>query len=100
MTTQAFTGVLSPVLTPFDNDLRPNGRKLAQFCKSLLAEGCTALAPFGTNSEANSMSVEERMELLDQIVAAGVDPRKLMPGTGACALSDAVKATNHAVAKG
>ncbi|MCC7046761.1 MAG: dihydrodipicolinate synthase family protein [Alphaproteobacteria bacterium] len=100
MTTQAFAGILSPVLTPFDDDLRPNGRKLAQFCKSLLAEGCTALAPFGTNSEANSMSVEERMELLDQIVAAGVDPKKLMPGTGACALSDAVKSTKHAVAKG
>lgn len=100
MTTQAFTGILSPVLTPFDNDLKPNGRKLVAFCKSLLAEGCTALAPFGTNSEANSMSVEERIDLLDQLVAGGVDPKKLMPGTGACALTDAVRATKHAVEKG
>jgi len=100
MAIQAFTGVLAPVLTPFDRDLRPNARKLAAFCKSLLAQGCTALAPFGTNSEANSMSVEERIELLDQILAAGIDAKKLMPGTGASALTDAVRATRHAVAKG
>ncbi|MCK6450837.1 MAG: dihydrodipicolinate synthase family protein [Alphaproteobacteria bacterium] len=100
MQQQAFTGVMSPVLTPFDKDLRPDGRKLAQFCKSLLQEGCTALSPFGTNSEANSMSVEERIELLEQIVASGVDARKLMPGTGSCALTDAVRATKHAVEKG
>lgn len=100
MQQQAFTGVMSPVLTPFDKDLRPDGRKLAQFCKSLLQEGCTALSPFGTNSEANSMSVEERIELLERIVASGVDARKLMPGTGSCALTDAVRATKHAVEKG
>ncbi len=100
MEKQAFTGVMSPVLTPFRKDLRPDGKKLAQFCKTLLAEGCTALSPFGTNSEANSMGVEERVELLEQIVAAGVDPKKLMPGTGSAALTDAVRATKHAVAKG
>ncbi len=100
MQQQAFTGVMSPVLTPFDKNLRPDGKKLAQFCKALLQEGCTALSPFGTNSEANSMSVEERIELLEQIVASGVDPRKLMPGTGSCALTDAVRATKHAVEKG
>lgn len=100
MQQQAFTGVMSPVLTPFDKNLRPDGAKLAQFCRKLLEEGCTSLSPFGTNSEANSMSVEERIELLEQIVAAGVDPKKLMPGTGSCALTDAVRATRHAVEKG
>jgi 4-hydroxy-tetrahydrodipicolinate synthase len=100
MQQQAFTGVSSPVLTPFDKDLRPEGKKLAQFCKKLLDEGCTSLSPFGTNSEANSMAVEERIELLEQIVAAGVDPKKLMPGTGSAALTDAVRATKHAVEKG
>ena len=100
MTTQAFTGVMSPVLTPFDNDLKPNGRKLAAFCKQLLAEGCTSLSPFGTNSEANSMSVEERIDLLDQIIDSGIDPKKLMPGTGSCALSDAVRASKHATQRG
>jgi 4-hydroxy-tetrahydrodipicolinate synthase len=100
MEKQAFTGVMAPVLTPFGKDLRPDGKKLARFCKALLAEGCTALSPFGTNSEANSMGVEERIELLEQIVAAGVDPKKLMPGTGSSALTDAVRATRHAVEKG
>src|SRR5262245_22092450 len=100
MQNQAFSGVMAPVLTPFDRNLRPEGAKLAQFCKKLLAEGCTALSPFGTNSEANSMSVEERIELLEQITASGVDPKKLMPGTGSAALTDAVRATKHAVEKG
>ena len=42
---------------------------------------------FGTNSEANSLSVDERMDLLEAIVAAGVPTARMMPGTGACAIT-------------
>jgi hypothetical protein len=55
---------------------------------------------FGTNSEANSLSVEERMELLEALVQGGVPPETLMPGTGCCALTDSVRLTGHAVALG
>jgi 4-hydroxy-tetrahydrodipicolinate synthase len=93
-------GVLAPVLTPFHADLSPDGRRLSRYCRWLLAHGCAALAPFGTTSEANSLSVEERESLLDAIIDDGVPPDRLLPGTGACALTDAVRLTAKAVRRG
>src|SRR5579875_1673663 len=62
--------------------------------------GADGLAVFGTTSEANSMSPQERMALLDHLIAAGIPAAKLMPGTGACAISDALALTRHALAHG
>jgi 4-hydroxy-tetrahydrodipicolinate synthase len=58
------------------------------------------LAVFGTNSEANSLSVEEKIELLDGLMAAGLDPARMMPGTGCCALPDSVRLTAHVMKLG
>ena len=93
-------GVLSPVVTPFKADLSPDAGRFAQHCKWLLANGCAGLAVFGTNSEANSLSVEERMVLLEALVHAGVPAAKLVPGTGCCALTDTVRLSAHATALG
>ena len=93
-------GVLAPVLTPFHADLLPDARRLARHCRWLLAHGCTALAPLGTTSEANSLSVDERETLLDAILEDGVPAARLLPGTGACALTDAVRLTTRAVRRG
>jgi dihydrodipicolinate synthase/N-acetylneuraminate lyase len=46
------------------------------------------------------MSAEERMTLLDALVAAGVDPARMMPGTGCCSISETVELTAHAVKHG
>jgi len=97
--TQRIAGVLSPVVTPFDADYAPDPERFARHCKWLLGNG-VGLAVFGTNSEANSLAVPERIELLEQLVAAGVDPARMMPGTGACALTDTVRLTAHAVKLG
>src|SRR5690349_13592187 len=92
-------GVLSPVVTPFDRQLRPDGERLANHCRWLLEQG-VGLAVFGTNSEANSMSVAEKIALLDTLVAAGVPPTRMMPGTGHCAFPDTIALTRHAVQLG
>ena len=92
-------GVLAPVVTPFKPDLSPDPERLIGHCKWLLSQKC-GLAVFGTNSEANSMSAEERMTLLDALVAAGVDPARMMPGTGCCSISETVELTAHAVKHG
>ena len=93
-------GVLAPVLTPFHADLSPDPRRLARHCRWLLAHGCAALAPLGTTSEANSLSVDVRETLLDAILEDGVPADRLLPGTGACALTDAVRLTTWAVRRG
>jgi len=94
------TGVLSPVVTPFGKDYAPDAARFVRHCKWLLANGCSGLAVFGTNSEANSMSVAEKTNLLEALVAGGVPAATLMPGTGHCALSDSIEMTRLAVKLG
>ena len=93
---QRIRGVLAPVVTPFKADLSPDGERFIKHCRWLLSQNC-ALAPFGTTSEANSMSADERISLLDALVAAGIDPLRTMPGTGCCSIIETVDLTTHAV---
>src|SRR5881409_3245361 len=92
-------GVLAPVVTPFKDDFSPDRKRFIAHCKWLLSQNC-GLAVFGTNSEANSLSLEERLNLLDELVAAGVDPSRMMPGTGCCSIMETVKLTAQAVEHG
>ena len=96
---ERISGVLCPVVTPFNDDLSPDPERLIRQCQWLLTQN-VGLAVFGTNSEANSLSLEEKMMLLDRLVEAGVDVNRMMPGTGCCALPETVKLTEHAVSLG
>ena len=100
MTAQPFRGVLVPVLTPFTRSGEPDGGRFIAFCRWLLDQGAGGLAIFGTTSEANSMSGAERMALLDRLIEAGIPAEKLMPGTGACSMSEAAALARHAVGNG
>jgi 4-hydroxy-tetrahydrodipicolinate synthase len=92
-------GVLAPVVTPFEADLAPDRERFISHCRWLLSQNC-GLAPFGTTSEANSLSKDERISLLDALVVAGVDPLRIMPGTGCCSIIETVDLTTHAVKHG
>lgn len=96
---ERFSGVLSPVVTPFNDDLSVDPDRLISQCQWLLSQN-VGLAVFGTNSEANSMSVGEKILLLDRLIEGGIDPGRMMPGTGCCALTDTVQLTSHAVKLG
>jgi 4-hydroxy-tetrahydrodipicolinate synthase len=93
------TGVLSPVVTPFAADLAPDADRLAAHCRWLVANG-VGLAVFGTNSEANSLSTGEKLELLERLAEAGIPAGRMLPGTGCCALPDTVALTRRAVELG
>jgi len=92
-------GVFSPVLTPFNADRTPDPDRFIRHCRWLLEQE-VGLAVFGTNSEANSMSVGEKRRLLEALLAAGIPAARLMPGTGCCALPDSIELTRMAVAAG
>jgi len=92
-------GALSPVVTPFRADLSPDTEKFIAHCRWLVDNG-VGLAIFGTNSEANSLSLAERRALLEKLLEAGIDPRQLMPGTGCCSIPETVELTRHAVDAG
>lgn len=100
MSGNTLRGVFVPTLTPVDENLAIDVPRWVDLSKHLLDSGAHGLCPFGTTSEANSFSVEEREDALEQLIEAGVDPAVLMPGTGCTALTDSVRLTAHAVKLG
>jgi 4-hydroxy-tetrahydrodipicolinate synthase len=98
-TNKRIRGVLAPVVTPFTTNLLADGERFITHCRWLLSQNC-GLAPFGTTGEANSMSTEERTSLLDALIGVGIDPSRMMPGTGSCSIVETVALTAHAIKHG
>lgn len=92
--------VIAASLTPLRADLGIDTEFLSQHIGWLLKQGCGQVLLFGTTGEANSFSVDERRAALEGILDAGIDPERLMVGTGCCALPDTVSLTGHALANG
>lgn len=84
-------GVYAAVLTPFGSDLTPDSDKFVEYCRTLLADGCDGLAPFGTTGEGASLSIDQKMELITAAEEAGLPMDRMIVGTGVSALDDAVK---------
>lgn len=97
---QPLRGVISPTLTPFNDDLGIAEDLYVAHAKRCLADGCVGLAPFGTTSEALSVGMDERMHMLEKLVGAGIPAAKLIPGTGLTNLPDTIRLTRHAVELG
>jgi len=99
MSANILDGILAPVITPFDARFRPDPARLIDHCQWLVDQGI-GLSPFGSSSEGNSLSVDEKIDLLTQLVEAGLPPSRMMPGTGCCALTDSLRLTSAAVNAG
>ena len=91
-----FGGVNAAALTAMKADLSVDLDRMAAHCKWLLANGCNGLAVLGTTGEANSLGVDERIEVMEGLVARGISPGVMMPGTGTPAFPDTVKLTKAA----
>lgn len=89
-----------PAITPFTPDLSVDTGRFVDHCQALLAAGAHGLAPFGTTSEAASLTLAERMTALEALIAAGIDPVRLIPGTGCPAVGDCVTLSKHATELG
>ncbi len=96
------TGVFAPIVTPFrPADGAVDLPWLRQHVAYLAAHGCTGIIPCGTNGEAASLSVEERIQVTEAALAAAREHGlAVIAGTGASALTDAVTLTRHAFAQG
>lgn len=90
-------GVFAAVLTPLKSDGSPDDARLARHCRWLLANGCDGLAVLGTTGEANSFCLKERIRIVEKLAEAGIPGSALMPGTGDCALPNAITLTRVAV---
>ena len=98
--TRLAKGVWAPVVTPFNADLSPDAGRLIAHTRWLLDNGCHGVGLFGTTGEGTSLSADERIALLEAVLADGVPADRLMVGTGCAALSDTLRLTKACVKLG
>ena len=89
-------GVFAAALTPFDADLRPDAGKAISYYRELLSYGCDGLNVLGTTGEGVSIGLEDRLAFMETIAGA-LPCERMMAGTGASALADAVRLTRAAI---
>jgi len=96
----ALRGVYAAAVTPFTADLEPDLPAFVAHCRWLLDNGCDGLAPLGTTGEANSMSIDQKLRLLEALALAGLPVERMIVGTGTPALAETVVLTRRARAMG
>jgi 4-hydroxy-tetrahydrodipicolinate synthase len=86
-------GVCAAVITPLDAALRPDPALAIPYYRDLLARGCDALNVLGTTGEAFSLSVDDRLRFMEAVAGSDLPRDRMMVGTGAAALGDAIRLT-------
>ncbi len=92
-------GVLTAILTPFDLSGRLTLDVMPQLLEFQRAAGIDGVVVCGTNGEGTAMSVVERKQTLEMVMAHRGD-LQVVAGTGAASSSDAMELTRHAAEKG
>ena len=82
METKLIKGLIAPILTPFNNELKVDQKMYNDLAQNLMENGCSGLAPFGTTGEALSVGNQERMAAIEGAVKSGINAKTLIPGTG------------------
>ncbi len=92
--------VITAILTPQSGDGGIDGKRLKALSTWTLTNGCDGIALFGTTGEASSFSVEERKLGLSQLIDDGIDPSRLIVGTGCPSVMDTAELSKHATCMG
>jgi 4-hydroxy-tetrahydrodipicolinate synthase len=96
MTTSKLQGVIAAVATALDESGEPDCGRSVALARFLLTNGCDGLNVLGTTGEATSFSLAQRKRVMTAYRDAGLPLDRLMVGTGAASLADAVALTRHA----
>ena len=100
MSKKTLSGVIAAIATPIDESGAPDLTRAMKLARFLLDNGCDGLNVLGTTGEAMSFSLAERKAVMDSYKTNGLPLQRLMVGTGAAAVSDAVALTRHAAELG
>jgi 4-hydroxy-tetrahydrodipicolinate synthase len=95
-----FDGIWPAMLTPLDDQLRIDHAAYAAHALGLLDKGCGGVTAFGTTGEGPSFALQERMQAVDQLIAAGVPAERIMVSTSCSALPETLALTRHAIERG
>ena len=91
MQIEAIRGLIAPILTPFNDDSSVATELYVAHAKGLFAQGCAGIAPFGTTGEALSVGIDERIAAIRQLIDGGIDPARMIPGTGLSNVADTAR---------
>ena len=98
--TSKLQGVIAAIATAVDERGEPDCACSVALARFLLANGCDGLNVLGTTGEATSFSLEQRKRVMTAYRDAGLPLDRLMVGTGAASVADAVALTRHAAELG
>ncbi|MBV8068161.1 MAG: dihydrodipicolinate synthase family protein [Candidatus Eremiobacteraeota bacterium] len=89
-------GIWSAVLTPADEGFGPDPSRAIPYYAELLQRGCDGLNLLGTTGEAMSFSADQRLRFMEALASSGIAKDRMMAGTGAASLGDAIRLTRAA----
>src|SRR5208282_3292210 len=86
--------------TAIDANYEPDSARSTALARFLLDNGCDGLNVLGTTGEATSFSLDQRRRVMTVYAESGLPLDRMMVGTGAAALADAIALTKHAAQLG
>jgi len=98
--TQTLRGVIAAIATAIDDSGEPDCPRSTALARFLLETGCDGLNVLGTTGEATSFSLDQRRRVMSAYASSGLPLERMMVGTGAAALADAIALTRHAAELG
>jgi 4-hydroxy-tetrahydrodipicolinate synthase len=97
---KSLDGVIAAIATAVDGNGEPDCERSVALARFLLADGCDGLNVLGTTGEATSFSIDQRRRVMTAYARSGLPLDRMMVGTGAAALADAIALTRHAAELG
>lgn len=89
-------GVIAAAITPFDRNGCPDAARAIPYYRELLDTGCEGLNLLGTTGEGLSIGLDDRLAFMESVARSGLPLERIIFGTGACALADAIRLTRAA----
>lgn len=84
-------GVVPAITTPFAADGSVDHAFLARHANQLIDAGCTGIVPLGSLGEGATLSFDEKLAIIETLVAALGDRAPVIPGIAALSTAEAVR---------
>ena len=97
--TTLFSGIYTASLTPLTSSYEPNLPALVSHVEQLFESGSDGVAILGSTGEANSLTIEQRLDIISYC-GRTLAPERLMMVTGSCALQVAIRLTQASIEAG
>ncbi len=93
-------GVIPAITTPFTCDDRVDHGFLAQHARQLIDAGCRGIVPLGSLGEGATLELDEKLAVIDTLVAALAGRAPVIAGVAALSTAQAVTLAREAQARG